>query len=759
MKIYIDFSKQAITKIDSDVAYVGDVYSNVFELLFFNYGDNADWFPTMSQLAPNSREAGDFSADALEEDESHTYTEDGVTYQKFDFTIGDGWVRMKGRSNFFIWVNKLVDSNASLQRKCYGKLNVALNESTDNYFIQDAYLNPKVKEYIDNTIGDDLETYKSTIDDEVEAQNETIASLMQASPSVFDTASNITALTENKGVAVATDTGYIYYWDSTLTTPAYVSSGLQYNSLANYTLSADSVKMCAVNGSNIENIDGCVNLFAYDLRNSGIATIASDGTITEAGSIYRFYNRTPIHLKVGDYVEVPNDSIHRFYVYYGVSGVWTTVNPWQYGGYQITVEADYIFMFATTDNSDDYWTLVKNSKVYRLDNQFTNLQNTTKTLDDIANQYAQIRYPRNILNNDKLLVGYKRIWNNPTVLSQDANFVIWDYVEVYETGVYNLGRGNGTAQAPNPAIVWDKDKNYVKIFNNGDTLEKGQYISITLGLATYNAWKNTLILSKDSISTYFVAYFNPYYIAKQMLNPNIDSIAHQGINVDATQQYGRNLLTSYVNASKLGFNWGECDVEFSSDNVPVCSHDATFYDSDSQTTITIASHTYEELITYNYFGGTIASLDDVVKTCKINGMGICIDHMYLANTSTKLNAVLDIIKKYRMIDKTKFFLGSRDIVQSIQAWDKTAKIYIPISNTTDEEFISGLVAEYHNDYNEVGVVVGASNFTTSDIATFNAMLPPYAKVLVYTLDDITNVNSYKPYVNGVISNVLTVNEV
>lgn len=252
MKIYIDFSKQAITKIDSDVAYVGDVYSNVFVLLFYNYGVATDWFPTMSQLAPNGREAGDFSADALEENESHTYTEDGVTYQKFDFTIGDGWVRMKGRSNFFIWVNKLVDSNTSLQRKCYGKLMVTLNESTDNYFIQDAYLNPKVKEYIDNTIGDDLETYKATIDDEVEAQNETIASLMQASPSVFDTASNIQLLQENKGVAVATDTGYIYYWDSTLSTPVYVSSGLVYNEPE---IADGSIHLTKLNADVIEYID------------------------------------------------------------------------------------------------------------------------------------------------------------------------------------------------------------------------------------------------------------------------------------------------------------------------------------------------------------------------------------------------------------------------------------------------------------------------------------------------------------------------
>lgn len=224
MKIYIDFSKQTITKIDNSVAYVGDVYSNVFELLFFNYGDAVDWFPTMSQLAPNGREAGDFNSDALDVDETYEHVENGITYMRYTFTIGEGWVRMKGRSNFFIWVNKLIENYTALQRKCYGKISVVLNESTDNYFIQDLYFNPKVKEYIDNTIGDDLETYKSTIDDEVEAQNEAIDNLLGGTPQVFDTANNIQLLQENKGVAVATDTGQIWYWNGS----AYANSGITY---------------------------------------------------------------------------------------------------------------------------------------------------------------------------------------------------------------------------------------------------------------------------------------------------------------------------------------------------------------------------------------------------------------------------------------------------------------------------------------------------------------------------------------------------
>lgn len=225
MKVYIDLQKLAISKVVDGTSpeYAGDINSNVFEILFFNY-DNTNWFPTMSQLAPNGREAGDFEADSLGVGETHDYTEDGVNYQRFTFTMGNSWVLMKGRSNLYVWYNVL---NGAVLKKCVGKLNVMLNESSDNYFISNPTFNPAVKSYMDGLASD----IEDELNDKVDAQNATIASLSQASPSVFDTAANIQALTENNGVAVATDTGYIWYWDTTITPNAYVSSGLQYNGL------------------------------------------------------------------------------------------------------------------------------------------------------------------------------------------------------------------------------------------------------------------------------------------------------------------------------------------------------------------------------------------------------------------------------------------------------------------------------------------------------------------------------------------------
>ena len=226
MKIYIDLTKQAITKTSDEKVYEGDFYSNVFEVLFYNY-ENENWFPTMSQLAPNGRSAGDFTADALGVGESHTYVEDGTTYLRFTFTMGATWVLMKGRSEFYIWFNRI--GGSIVQKKCVGRVNVMIDQSTDNYFIADPLFNPAVKTYIDACV----------------------AEIGDGSPKYFDTAANIALLTEDKGLAVATDTGHLYYWDSTSTsTTKYTDSGLVYNDLSLYYTKTESDNKYAQLGAN-----------------------------------------------------------------------------------------------------------------------------------------------------------------------------------------------------------------------------------------------------------------------------------------------------------------------------------------------------------------------------------------------------------------------------------------------------------------------------------------------------------------------------
>lgn len=183
MKIFIDWLKKAITKIEHDSElYVGNQFSNKFDVYFFNVGTDTDWFPTLTQLAPNGRETGPFSADS---DSFTTTTIDDVTYVTATFTMGTGYAFMKGVSSFFLYENRITTPHPT--KSVIGKFIVTLNNSDNGYFIDDPEFNPKVKEYVDK--------YSQ------------LRFGGEASTSVIE------ALTSNQGVWLATDTGYYWYWD------------------------------------------------------------------------------------------------------------------------------------------------------------------------------------------------------------------------------------------------------------------------------------------------------------------------------------------------------------------------------------------------------------------------------------------------------------------------------------------------------------------------------------------------------------------
>lgn len=183
MKIFIDWLKKAITKIEHDnELYVGNQFSTKFDVYFFNVGTDTDWFPTLTQLAPTGREAGPFSADS---DSFTTTTIDNVTYLTVTFTMGTGYAFIKGVSSFFLYENRITTPNPT--KSVIGKFIVTLNKSDNGYFLDDPEFNPKVKEYVDK--------YSQ------------LRFGGEASTSVIE------ALETNQGVWLATDTGYYWYWD------------------------------------------------------------------------------------------------------------------------------------------------------------------------------------------------------------------------------------------------------------------------------------------------------------------------------------------------------------------------------------------------------------------------------------------------------------------------------------------------------------------------------------------------------------------
>lgn len=94
-----------------------------------------------------------------------------------------------------------------------------------------------------------------------------------------------------------------------------------------------------------------------------------------------------------------------------------------------------------------------------------------------------------------------------------------------------------------------------------------------------------------------------------------------------------------------GYRILEGDVQFTSDLVPVISHDGTLVG----TSVTISSTNYETLKTYDMGGGsTVMSLEELLLFCKKRNLVAEIDLSNCMVDKERARIIYDLIKKYRM---------------------------------------------------------------------------------------------------------------
>lgn len=242
-------------------------------------------------------------------------------------------------------------------------------------------------------------------------------------------------------------------------------------------------------------------------------------------------------------------------------------------------------------------------------------------------------------------------------------------------------------------------------------------------------------------------------IGKATNNSDFISICHQGYS--ETMNIGENLLAGYPLAKEKGFDYGECDVKLSSDNVVMCCHDASFVDATTGDTIVIADHTAAELKTYDYYGSTIATLDEIVSACKVNGIGLVIDHA----TNAILPYIFPIIKKYGMQDSIIFLIGwavgnptyANNMYNSIVSFYKKSKVMF-MAGTTSLEEVKTYLSALDTGFSRVYVTLNHSNYTVSDVINLSGSLGGNYTIAVWTIDNVATAKSYMPYVTAITSN-------
>ncbi len=245
-------------------------------------------------------------------------------------------------------------------------------------------------------------------------------------------------------------------------------------------------------------------------------------------------------------------------------------------------------------------------------------------------------------------------------------------------------------------------------------------------------------------------------------NSIVKTVAHRGWFTDP-----ENTLVSYKTARKHGCLYGETDVAFTSDDVPVLMHDdtinrtccdATDGSSLGNTPIYVSSLTYNNGngTLYDYdackpdqwaeFKGTkIPTLDEFCKLCRNIGMKPYIELKTSANLNqTKVNAIVDVVIANGLADKVTF----NSFSDTYLGYAKTALpgarlVYAPQSalNASAIATAQGL----KSDDNEVVIAAAASMLSDESIALCKTAKIPLE---AYDIESLAGIRNADPYITG-----------
>jgi hypothetical protein len=212
-------------------------------------------------------------------------------------------------------------------------------------------------------------------------------------------------------------------------------------------------------------------------------------------------------------------------------------------------------------------------------------------------------------------------------------------------------------------------------------------------------------------------------------------------------------LAGYIAAGKAGFDYAEGDVKFTSDNIPVLSHDNTFTDATSGVTVTISQTTLADLKTRDYFGGTIATLEEVVLVCKQYGMGLILDQMIESWSAARYDAIFTILNRHRFVENAKFVCYGETSATRILARCRTASIIAgQPANSQDASAAIALANSIVTDYNHVDVALN-NVLGEAVIAEAAATMDERFGLMTYHNDTVAAKQTFGKYATVLFSNV------
>lgn len=236
-------------------------------------------------------------------------------------------------------------------------------------------------------------------------------------------------------------------------------------------------------------------------------------------------------------------------------------------------------------------------------------------------------------------------------------------------------------------------------------------------------------------------------------NFNVKSINHRGYCVGAPE----NTLSAYKLSAKNKFEYVECDVAFTSDDIPVLLHDGTI-DRTSDGTGNIGDLTFEQVRAYDfgswynekYTGEKIPSLDEFILLCKNLGL-----HPYIeikssaAYTEDQIKTIIATVNTCGMKGKISYISFNHEYLTYVKDYDPEARIGYVV-NSIDDNIIN-TAKTLQTGSNEVFIDAAYGALTVDGVLLcINSDIP----LEVWTINSTDALNTTManfPYISGVSS--------
>lgn len=388
----------------------------------------------------------------------------------------------------------------------------------------------------------------------------------------------------------------------------------------------------------------------------------------------------------------------------------------------------------------------------------------------------------NLLNN------YPLVMDGCYTYSVDADYIIFDRnvssnLEKSTIGINCYGKEKLTAYVDTGSNSWisfnflnserkfvfDKTPNRVVINSSGKyeipVPEDACSLFISARTATL---KDLAVFFEEEVKTAEeVMYENSYQTNEGYQNmlkdlaaaPPVEpfelkSIAHRGFSYKAPE----NTIHAFKEAFKAGFKYVECDLGFTSDNVPVLLHDYTI-DRTSNGTGNIADITYEEVRTLDfgswyseeYTGTKIMSFSEFLYVCKWLQL-----HPYIevkeTSTDDQLDILMNMVRSYGLQDHVTWISFGYSQLAYIVSKLPTARVGFVVNDITIE--IVNRAEQLKTGANHV--FVDTFNYTDDVIQYATGKNIPVEIWVVNNNEKLLTLNNY---ITGVTSDNLVASEV